>query len=238
MHLSKAKPATDKMQVDAAPADEGTRERILTTAMQLYAEGGLEQVSMRAIGGKLGVSQMMAYRYFKSKDEIFAEIRGRVFENFASYLESAIERSTAPFPRLVRYCYAYVEFGKQAPADYRFIFDLWPRSQYEIVVRQEGSQVLERTRAFSIQLQIASEMLGADINSRQVMECAHVVWQTLHGLVALHTAKKLGFGMNVDDLVKPTINSIVNGLFGNGAETGPFRRPPLPVAVGLISAPA
>jgi|GEM_PF-2999335 len=66
---------------------------------------------MRAIGRELDVSQMMAYRYFESKDEIFTEIRSRVFDNFAAYFEAAIERSTAPFPRLVRYCYAYIEFG-------------------------------------------------------------------------------------------------------------------------------
>lgn len=222
----------------AGGADEGTRERIISTAMQLYARGGLEQVSMRAIGRELDVSQMMAYRYFESKDEIFTEIRSRVFDNFAAYLEAAIERSTAPFPRLVRYCYAYIEFGKQAPADYRFIFDIWPRSQYEIVRRQEGTGVLARTRSFGIQLQIAAEMLDADINSRPVIESAHVMWQSLHGLVSLHTAKKLGFGMGADALVKPTIQAIVNGLFGKHIENHAFRRPKLPVVAGLISSPA
>jgi AcrR family transcriptional regulator len=237
MQSNKGKRATSVIHDDPAPADEGTRERIVTTAMQLYAKGGLEEVSMRAIGRELGVSQMMAYRHFKSKDQIFAEIRGRVFDNFAAYLDAAIAPAADPFARLVRYCHAYVEFGKQAPADYRFIFDLWPRSQYEIVVRQEGSGVLERTRAFGIQLEVASDMLGESVGSAHVMTVAHVVWQSLHGLVALHAAKKLGFGMSIDELLKPTIDAIVKGSFGHLTEGKRFRRPQLPAVRGLISTP-
>lgn len=220
----------------AAEPEEDIRERIVAAAMQLYAQGGLEKVSMRAIGRGLGVSQMMPYRYFKSKDEIFIEIRSRVFDNFATYLETAIEKTSTPFSRLVRYCYAYVEFGRQAPSDYRFIFDLWSRSQYEIVVRREGSGVLARTRAFSIQLDIAAQMYGESTKSRKVMESAHVIWQMLHGLVSLHTAKKLGFGMSVDDLIRPTVSAILSGLFNGHINNQSFRKPQqLPQVVGLIS---
>lgn len=151
-----------------APIDDSTRERIVTAAMRLYAKGGLAQVSMRAIGAELAVSQMAAYRHFKSKDDIFAEIRSRVFNNFAAYLESAIETGSSAEVRLERYSHAYLEFGRRAPADYKFIFDLWPREQYQMVLRREGTSALAQTRAFSVQRKVVADMLDKDITSRAV----------------------------------------------------------------------
>jgi AcrR family transcriptional regulator len=203
----------EKPAVKVIPADDGTRERIVLTAMRLYATGGLEQVSMRAIGTALSVSQMAAYRHFKSKDELFAEILRRVFDGFAGYLERAVDSGSTPAARLVRYTYAYVNFGRQAPADYKFIFDLWPREQYQMIVRKEGSGVLARSRAFNVQLRVVADMMDADPASALVQEKAHIMWQSLHGLVSLHTAKKLGFGMTLDDLIKPTLSVLVKGLF-------------------------
>lgn len=221
--------------LNLAPADDNARERIVRTAMHLYATGGLEQVSMRAIGTALAVSQMAAYRHFKSKDDLFAEIRRRVFDNFASYLEGAAGSGSTPALRLVRYTYAYVEFGRQAPADYKFIFDLWPREQYQMVVRKEGSGVLARTRAFNVQLKVVADMLDADPESAEVQEKAHIMWHSLHGLVSLHASKKLGFGLALDDLIKPTLSALVKGLFPGHAEGLSVRVPKLPSVAGLIS---
>ena len=215
-------------------AEDGGRERVCRAAMRLYAEGGLEAVTMRTIGKALGVSSMMPYRHFASKDEIFVEIRARVFDNFADYLEAAVHRGSTPLQRFVCYCYAYAEFAKEASRDYRFIFDLWPKAQYEIVLEKEGKQAFSRTRAFDLQLKVASDLLDKPTEARHVVESAHIVWQTLHGLVALHTAKKLGFGLGMDDLVKPTIMSLLKGLFPE-QELPTLRRPTLSPAVGLIS---
>lgn len=225
----------EKPPLKLTPADDSTRERIVLTAMHLYATGGLEQVSMRAIGTALAVSQMAAYRHFKSKDDLFAEIRRRVFDGFASYLECAVESGSTPALRLIRYTYAYVEFGRQAPADYKFIFDLWPREQYQMVVRQEGSGVLARNRAFNEQLKVVAEMLDADPESVEVQEKAHIMWHSLHGLVSLHTSKKLGFGFSLDDLIKPTLIALAKGLFPAHAEGLSIRVPKLPPVAGLIS---
>lgn len=201
--------------------------------MRLYAQGGLEQVTMRTIGQELGVSTMMPYRHFASKDEIFVEIRSRVFDNFADYLEAATQGPPTPVLRFVNYCYAYIAFAVGAPRDYQFIFERWPKKQYELVVQREGKLALTKSRAFDVQLSVTSELLGKPASHRQVVEQAHIVWLTLHGLVSLHTAKKLGFGATVDDLIKPVIKSLL-GNITDLPQPMP-RRPALAPPVGLIS---
>lgn len=219
------------------PVEDGGRERVCLAAMRLYAEGGLGAVTMRTIGRELGVSSMMPYRHFASKDEIFVEIRARVFDNFADYLEAAVRNGSNPLQRFVAYCYAYAEFAREAPRDYRFIFDRWPKAQYDIVLQQEGKQAFSRTRAFDLQLKVTADLLDKSITSRYVVESAHIIWQSLHGLVSLHTAKKLGFGLSLDDLIRPTIISLLKGHFPEH-EIGVLRRPALSRATGLISSGA
>lgn len=53
---------------------ESTRERILSTALSLFARNGYEAVSVRDIAGVLGMSQSALYKHYASKRHIFDSI--------------------------------------------------------------------------------------------------------------------------------------------------------------------
>ena len=48
-----------------------SRERVLKAAMALADKEGMESVTMRRLGQKLGVEAMSLYKYFPSKEEMF-----------------------------------------------------------------------------------------------------------------------------------------------------------------------
>ena len=48
-----------------------TKEKILLTALQLFAHSGYEAVSVSAIAGMLGMTKGALYRHYKNKREIF-----------------------------------------------------------------------------------------------------------------------------------------------------------------------
>lgn len=48
-----------------------TRDRVLTTAIQLADESGLAALSMRKLAGELGVEAMSLYNHVKSKEDLF-----------------------------------------------------------------------------------------------------------------------------------------------------------------------
>ncbi len=58
--------------VDSANHDRGrdTRSRLRELALQLFAEQGYEQTSLREIAERLGVTKAALYYYFKSKEDI------------------------------------------------------------------------------------------------------------------------------------------------------------------------
>ncbi len=57
-----------------------TREKILITALHLFARDGYEAVSVSAIAGMLGVTKGALYRHYKNKREIFDRIVDRIVQ--------------------------------------------------------------------------------------------------------------------------------------------------------------
>ncbi|MBR2697564.1 MAG: TetR/AcrR family transcriptional regulator [Clostridia bacterium] len=55
-----------------------TKERILWTALKLFAENGYEAVSVSDIAGALGITKGALYRHYRNKRDIFGSIVARM----------------------------------------------------------------------------------------------------------------------------------------------------------------
>ena len=53
---------------------EATRENIITTARELFAEKGYEHTDMKEIAVELGMTHAALYYYFKNKTDVAWEI--------------------------------------------------------------------------------------------------------------------------------------------------------------------
>lgn len=72
------------------PADPGTQQRIVDTALVLFQERGFDKTTMRAIAAEAGVSLGNAYYYFKGKEHLVQ----------AFYDRSQVEHETVLRPAL------------------------------------------------------------------------------------------------------------------------------------------
>ena len=55
-----------------------TKERILLTALRLFAKDGYRAVSVSAIAGELGVTKGALYKHYRNKRDIFDSIVARM----------------------------------------------------------------------------------------------------------------------------------------------------------------
>ena len=55
-----------------------TKERILLTALRLFARDGYEAVSVSAIAGELGMTKGALYKHYRNKRDIFDSILARM----------------------------------------------------------------------------------------------------------------------------------------------------------------
>ncbi|WP_460792500.1 TetR/AcrR family transcriptional regulator [Nocardioides maradonensis] len=66
------------------------RERLLEVARDLFAERGFDRTSVQDVVAAAGVTKGAMYHYFASKDDLLAEIYGRVLRMQTSRLEAYV----------------------------------------------------------------------------------------------------------------------------------------------------
>lgn len=66
-------PPRDRKKPPGRPAgSSGTRERILTSARDLFARQGIDKTSIRSIAAAAGVDSALVHHYFGTKQQLFA----------------------------------------------------------------------------------------------------------------------------------------------------------------------
>lgn len=69
----------------------GRQRQIIEVSVNLIAEGGIQELTIKNISGKVGISEPAIYRHFKSKVDILLGIL-RLFEEFASITLENVEK--------------------------------------------------------------------------------------------------------------------------------------------------
>lgn len=181
-----------------------TREQICAAAAGLFAEHGYAGVTLRGIASELGCSPMTPYRYFADKAAIFEAVRAAAFERFADALESGARRARDPEDRLVLLGDAYLDFAITEASDYRIMFQLDQESDHADLQPQE-------VRAWQVLCDAVAAAIDAGVIAGERDTLAHLFWAGLHGLASLRLANKLQLGRDVTSLIRPMMQSLLDG---------------------------
>ena len=193
-------------------SSDQTRSRIINAAYELFVSGGQNNVSLREIAKRLGVSAMMPYKYFPSKDHIMMELRLGAFDAFADRLKAAFHGSDEPESALRAVCLAYLVYAQEHPNAYRLMFDVWAFDRQDEIDHDYGESAKREVQSWRVNRQAVAAFADEEVLQIDIDLGAHLVWSALHGLASLHLARKLAFGFHFEDLHGPTIDSIVEGL--------------------------
>ena len=161
-----------------------TREKILTTATDLYVNGGNTAVTMRGIGERIGLSPMAVYRHFDNRDALLFAIEGQAHRVFLGYLKEALQETT-PLARLRASGRCYVRFALEQPHLYERLFaaNLDP---------EPCRPAWQESETFQFLVQRVQECIVDQQKPAQVAtNIALAVWGHVHGMVSLHLAGRL-----------------------------------------------
>jgi AcrR family transcriptional regulator len=98
------------------------RRRILEAAERLFAQGGYEGVSMRAVAKEAGCSPAALYTLFPHKRALLRNIWEEAFSALDDALERAARGKRSPVERLKKLGRAFVGFWLAHPDHFRAIF--------------------------------------------------------------------------------------------------------------------
>jgi AcrR family transcriptional regulator len=163
---------------DAAPLE--LRDACIVAAQELIAEHGIENLSLREVSRKLGVSHQAPYKHYPSRDHLLAEVMRRCFQRFAAHLD-ARRRFDDPEQDLESLGLQYLSYARQHPLEYRLMFSTtWPESAAQLDL------VHDATHAFDILRGVLRRMHGESDAVRETVELdALYIWSTMHGLAGV-----------------------------------------------------
>ncbi|MFQ5705710.1 MAG: TetR/AcrR family transcriptional regulator [Gemmatimonadales bacterium] len=185
------------------------RAALLDEAADMIAEGGVESVTMREIGWRLGVSRAAPYRHFADKNALLVAVAAAGFHRLADRLQSigaGAPRSSVE--RLRRMGEEYVRFAVQNPAHYRLMYGR------EALARQDRPELHEAAIALFEQLVgvIRIHQKNGGIKRQDPRAQAYVAWSAMHGLASLWIEGHILATDDIDGLIRQTTRTVLDGM--------------------------
>ena len=176
---------------------EETRTRILDAARDMFAQDGVEAVTMREIAKRIEYTPTAIYHHFRDTQALIEELCLIDFRGLAQAFQK-IGRIEDPTERLRRIGLAYIDYGLAHPSHYRFMFmtpkPLLPASSFGVSDGAPESHAYGVLRA-TVAEGIAQGRFRPEFNDPE--ELAQILWSGVHGIVSLQIVKG-GKGDHID----------------------------------------
>lgn len=158
------------------------RRALITTALTLLAEKGLESVTMRELSEDIGVSRMAAYRHFKNKNELLCAVAEKGFREIAEINQRILAQAGPDaMDTLEAIGRAYVGFALAHPALYRLMYG-------PTLTRTERPDSMRETAHDAFAPLVATVekcQARGSIRPGSGMAIAGFLWSSMHGIASL-----------------------------------------------------
>lgn len=168
------------MPAPAAQEPPSLKEACLLAAREAIAEHGVEQLSLREVARRLGVSHQAPYRHYPTRDHLLVAVMQRCFKDFAAYLD---DRGSHADPRqdLAALGRRYLAYAATHPVEYRLMFGTpWPG------VGEALGLAAEAGHAFDVLRRVLRRIHGEQAAARRRVDLdALFIWANMHGLAGI-----------------------------------------------------
>jgi AcrR family transcriptional regulator len=93
------------------------RESLLDAAASAFADRGYEATSMEDVATRAGVTRLIVYRHFDSKDDLYRSVLDRA----VSGLSATVREALGDGPKVRRVVDAFLEAGRAYPAGFKLL---------------------------------------------------------------------------------------------------------------------
>lgn len=176
-----------------------TKDRLIEIAAELVDEGGEAAVTMRAVGGRAGLSHNVPYKHFTDKRDLLACVAAAELRDLADAIGRAGARGGVEAAAL-----AYLGWARERPARFKLVFGPWGTEPHD----ELGEAARSATEALrsAVAAAIGDGSLTGDPDRTAAM-----IWALAHGGADLdlagHLRKKPG-APSPEDLVRDLLSAL------------------------------
>ena len=181
------------------------RNALIGAGLELINTEGEENLSLRKVALKCGVSNAAPYAHFNSKDEFIAAIQQHIMDLFTSTLEQTVEMYTDTPNILLMLGTAYVKFFYKNPLYFDFLFS---RNNIQINLSLDCAGEKE-IPPLKILKQIATQTFRKIDMPESVMQNKIIaMWALVHGLSAIATMPNVEYDKDWETRIEEIIQSL------------------------------
>ncbi len=180
------------------------RQQLLLAGEQALLDMPIDDVSLREIARRAGVSHAAPKHHFASMADLLGEIAARGFQKFVDALESAAENSQSQTAedRLFAMGRAYLRFADDNSAVYGLMFGQ--------VVKMSMTPALTKS-SYEAWTQLENAVAQVTGALRAPIAATHV-WSSVHGLSMLKSARRLPPHVSLHAVEEENLRMMIAGL--------------------------
>ena len=185
------------------------RAALLKTATEIIAEQGTENLTLRALSQRVGVSRSAPYRHFSDKTALLAAVAGEGFKRLYHKMQTAMIPAEGDIPsQFQKMGVAYVQYAVENPALFRMMF-----SCESAIENQQPSLDSEGERVFDLLVNtIKKGQEQAQFKPGEPLDFAYVAWSAVHGLATLIVDAQIQREFDLQALALLTTQTVVDGM--------------------------
>ncbi len=146
---------------------EERKEKILQTALRVFAREGYRDSNLSLIATECGISRPTIYQYFKDKEEIYYYavklVTGRMFNKYASFAWSTDQDYIS---RITTICWDIMQTASEQSGELTSLVDVMLQMKKE--GRDFNQIILRRTAKLTI---LFKRLLRMGVNEGQIIDC-------------------------------------------------------------------
>ncbi len=181
------------------------RKSLISTASEMVAEAGIENLSLRKLAERIGVSRTAAYHHFTDKNDLLCAIAEQGFSRWHQ-LSSEIfsQENMSDEDKYRNFVHAYIAFATENPSLYELMFGrvIWKENN--------STETLKNIAYTSFNYQVEMTKLWQEqgiINAEEnTLRLAQVSWATLHGIARLVIDGIYAQANQIDEMSECAVN--------------------------------
>jgi AcrR family transcriptional regulator len=182
------------------------RAALIAAARQVLETARPEEITLKSLALRLGVTQPAPYRHFANRDALLAAVAADGFERFRGALIAA-RNEAGENEAFLQTCLAYLEFARANRGVYRLMFA-------SRLLREADDEPLDR--AASAAFDFLLEGVSKSAPPARVRAIAVWIWSTLHGLAMLEAEGLAGEPACADGSPTDVVRQMMATLTGRG----------------------